>query len=225
MSEQSERLGPKRAEVLHHLRDISGPSSVAEVALAVDLHQNTTRFHLDALCDAGLAIRDIETRTTPGRPKVLYRAVRGHEVNRYQELATTMVRHFAAAAPGDRGELARIAGDAWGTELRNDMADAPEPLGPLGRVVDALSELGYQPTLALEPEPILELVPCPYAEAAAADPEVVCQLHLGLIRGLLGPDQPWTATEIRPYVASDRCLVLLAGPQAKATPPEPDVHA
>ena len=35
---------------------------------------------------------------------------------------------------------------------------------------------------------------------ADEDPEVVCRLHLGLVRGLLGPDQPWTVTGIEPCI-------------------------
>ncbi len=35
-------------------------------------------------------------------------------------------------------------------------------------------------------------------------------LHLGLVRGLLGPDQPWTATGIQPWVTPTTCRVRLA---------------
>ena len=78
MSEsRASRLGPTRAEVLHHLRTIGEPVPVSDVAVVIGLHQNTTRFHLDALTESGLVVREVEQRNQPGRPKVLYRAAPG----------------------------------------------------------------------------------------------------------------------------------------------------
>lgn len=217
MHRRQERLGPMRAEVLHQLRELAEPVPVGRVAAAVGLHPNTTRFHLDALADAGLVIREVEHRTQPGRPKVLYQAARGHRGNHYQELAAAMVRHFAAGL-ADRSERARAAGESWGQELRADLERTLPEQEPLDRLVGCMTELGYDPRLEAGPEPVLVLRPCPFLDLAGADPDVVCQLHLGLARGLLGPDQPWQVVSLQPWVMPDRCLLHLARSQAESGP-------
>lgn len=200
------RLGPTRAEVLHHLRAARRSVSAAEVAADLGVHPNTSRFHLEALTTGGLVIREAEQRRTPGRPKVLYRASRGPTPDRYQDLAEALVRHFAGPLR-ERAELAREAGRAWGEELR---AAAPPEDSPLQRLLGGMADLGYQPGVEAGDPPLVVLRPCPYHALAGEDPSVVCQLHLGLVRGLLGPDQPLEVTGIRPWVTADRCEVALA---------------
>lgn len=199
------RLGPTRAEVLHRLRTAGQPVPVSHVSEAVGLHPNSTRFHLDALIEAGLVTREAEQRTQPGRPKVLYEATEPHPADPYEALAQAMVTHFAGAEP-DRATKARAAGEAWGDELRSGQ---PSDAEPLERVVTCMSGLGYEPRLVTGAEPVIELTPCPYIALATKDPAVICQLHLGLVRGLLGPDQPWTVTSIHPWVKPDLCVMQL----------------
>ena len=67
-------LGRSRADVLDMLRAADGPLGVREVAQRMGLHPNTARFHLEALVEAGLAVRETEDRETPGRPRIGYRA-------------------------------------------------------------------------------------------------------------------------------------------------------
>jgi predicted ArsR family transcriptional regulator len=203
--DEAPRLGPTRAEVLHHLRTADGPVPVSEVSEALGLHPNTTRFHLDALIAARLVVREAEQRGRPGRPKVLYRAAHGHRANRYQDFAGVLVRHFAGAGE-DRAARAMAAGEMWGAELRARTGSDGEALP---RVVNSLDGLGYAPMLVTGEHTLLELHHCPYVELAADDPEVVCTLHLGLVRGLLGPDQPWTVTAIRPWATPTTCQVQL----------------
>ena len=56
------------------LRAADGPLGVREVAQRMGLHPNTARFHLEALVEAGLAVRETEDRERPGRPRIGYRA-------------------------------------------------------------------------------------------------------------------------------------------------------
>ena len=216
MPDQRVRLGPKRAEVLHHLRSAGTAVPVAEVASAVGLHANTTRFHLDALAASGLVIREPEQREHPGRPRVLYRAAHGHRRNHYQELAAAMVRHFAGALE-DRVDRARAAGQAWGAELRAGLERTQPGTETLGRLVDCMAELGYQPRLETGPEPVVVLRPCPFLDLTGVEAALVCQLHLGLARGVLGPGQPWQATSVEPWVTPERCLLHLTRLEPDAT--------
>ncbi|HET7724227.1 MAG TPA: helix-turn-helix domain-containing protein [Propionibacteriaceae bacterium] len=205
---RSVRLGPTRAQVLEHLRTLDVPVPLEEIASAVGIHQNTARFHLDALAGAGLVVRDTEHREVPGRPKVLFRAAGLTRDTSYQNLAQVMVRHFAARLP-DGPERALDAGTAWGQSLRAEL-DAENPdREPLERLVDGMASLGYEPELVGEPDPVLNLRPCPYGPLASEDPEIVCQMHLGLMRGVLGENQPWDVTAVEPWAQPTTCRVIL----------------
>jgi predicted ArsR family transcriptional regulator len=200
-------FGPSRAQVLEHLRSTGAAEPVTAIARAVGLHENTTRFHLDALIDIGLVCREAESRRQPGRPRVLYRAEPAPSKERYRDLAVAMVRHFAGALD-DRGLRAEKAGQAWGAEV---VAALPaEPVEPLPRLLGCLARLGFQPQLVSREPPSIELRPCPYFDLAAEDPGTVCQLHLGLIRGLLTETDPWEVASLEPYATPELCIVRLA---------------
>ncbi|MCA0294643.1 MAG: helix-turn-helix domain-containing protein [Actinobacteria bacterium] len=208
------RLGPTRTDVLHHLRVVGEPVPVAEVAEALGLHANTTRFHLDALTEAGLVVREAEERSRPGRPKILYSAAHGHRSHSYRDLAGAMVRHLSEAME-DWSERAVATGVSWGEGLRAERGALAADEDPLDGLVDSLDELGYAPELvpgsrfANDGETIVELRSCPYRELADADPEGVCKVHLGLVRGLLGDDADWNVLAIEPFVAPGTCVVRL----------------
>lgn len=206
-------FGPSRAEVLEHLRSTGAAEPVAVIAAAVGLHANTTRFHLDALTVAGMVHREAESRQQPGRPRVLYRADAAPNETHYQDLAAAMVRHFAGPMD-DRGSRAEQAGEAWGAEL---LAELPaEPAEALPRLLGGLARLGYQPELVAGPPPSIELRPCPYSELAGEDPDTVCRLHLGLLRGLMDHNGQWEVAALEPYVTPERCIVRLT-PRAAAS--------
>jgi predicted ArsR family transcriptional regulator len=57
--------GGSRAAILRMLRGEARPLDIREVAQRTGLHQNTARFHLEALVAAGLAARETEDRETP----------------------------------------------------------------------------------------------------------------------------------------------------------------
>jgi len=208
---RTRRLGPSRAEVLEHLRGFTAAQPVAAIAAAVGLHENTTRFHLDALIELGLVHREPESRAQPGRPRVLYRADPAPDQLHYRDLATVMVRYFAGPMV-DRGNRAESAGLAWGAEL---LAGLPEEqAAALPRMVGCLARMGYQPRLIDGPPTSITLRPCPYADLADEDPATVCRLHLGLVRGLLDKTDPWEVTDLEPFVTPELCVVRLAAKAA-----------
>ena len=67
-------LGGSRRRVLGALREARHALDVQDAAGRVALHPNTVRFHLDGLVEAGLAAREAEDRTRPGRPRTMYAA-------------------------------------------------------------------------------------------------------------------------------------------------------
>lgn len=179
---------------------------VAKLATELGLHVNTVRFHLDALTEAGLASRTTEQRGGPGRPTVIYQAVAGLGNNHYQDLATALVRHMVDSLD-DPSDEAHAAGRAWGEGLREQAREGAAT--PLEGLVAGMTTLGYQPEFEAEPAPQLAVVPCPFMDLSEDRPEVVCQLHLGLAEGLLGPDSGWEVTDILPFVTPSRCLLKL----------------
>lgn len=205
---RTERLGPMRAEVLHHLRLAGRPLPVAEIAAAVGLHPNTTRFHLDALAASDLVTRTVEQRDQPGRPKVLYASVMAHRVDHYQDLAAVMVRHVVGDLP-DRAERIEAAGRAWGEQLRAEH-DPTSSQPPIDRLVDVMADLGYEPDYVESPAPTVVVQPCPFLSLVGDDPDVICQLHLGLAHGLMGPDADWDVVGIEPFATPSTCLIHLA---------------
>ncbi len=202
------RLGPTRAQVLEHVRNLDVAVPLEEIAEAVGIHQNTARFHLEALAAAGLVVREPEHRLVPGRPRMLFRAALAIRDTSYQTLAQVMVRHLAARLP-DGPERALEAGMDWGDGIRAELVAGSPSQPPLDRLVDGMASLGYEPELVGDDQPVLNLRPCPYGPLAIDDPEIVCQMHLGLMRGVLGPDQPWEVTGVEPWALPTTCRVTL----------------
>ena len=116
--EDASPLGRSRADVLDMLRAADGPLGVREVAQRMGLHPNTARFHLEALVEAGLAVRETEDRETPGRPRIGYRAVADGPAGRrrYRLLAEMLTSLIAGTMP-EPGRAAEEAGREWGAYL------------------------------------------------------------------------------------------------------------
>jgi predicted ArsR family transcriptional regulator len=111
--------------VLQVLKTSTAPMSIAPIAEQLDVHPNTVRFHLDTLVDAGLVERVTPDRRGPGRPPLLYRAVRQMDRDgsrRYRLLAEILAMGFAADK--DRAAKARAAGRAWARRLGRPTATA-----------------------------------------------------------------------------------------------------
>lgn len=220
----SAALGESRGRVLDLLRGAGRSLGVKDVAERSGLHPNTARFHLDGLVDGGLAERETEDRSRPGRPRVVYRALAGTTAGgrrSYRLLAEMLTGLIADAVPDPRG-AAIAAGEAWGrylTErpvpsLRVDAEDA------LRRLVVVLTEAGFAPGPVDDPAtPVIPLLHCPFREIAQQHREVVCSLHLGVIRGVLAEVRaPLAVTEFEPFADATRCLAYLE-------PAEPAGHA
>ncbi|MFI1162806.1 helix-turn-helix transcriptional regulator [Streptomyces sp. NPDC020801] len=227
----SQPLGESRARVLEILRAAKEPVGVQDVATRADLHPNTARFHLDGLVDAQLATRDAEERDQPGRPRMVYRAVgtdAAGGLRSYRILAEMLTGLVIGRLP--QPEQAAIeTGETWGRYL----ADRPAPLEHIDaaegvrRVVKVLESVGFAPQAPvgggaadarLSP---IRVRHCPFREIAEQHREVVCSLHLGLMRGVLAEVRaPLTAERLEPFVEPSLCLAHLA-PAPQAAPSSP----
>jgi len=210
---------PSRARILAELAD-GAELDTRELAQRVGLHANTVRVHLNALAEAGLVAGQTLPPQGRGRPRVAYRATgtAGDEGGRrYQllaEILTGLVARFGADAAAQLEEI----GEAWGHYL----VDSPPPFAALpeeqavARLVDLLADVGFEPELARSERSTQILMrPCPFLELARSHQDVICPIHLGLMRGALAESGAATqATRLEPFVRPDLCVAHLAVPQA-----------
>jgi predicted ArsR family transcriptional regulator len=95
-----------------------------------------------------------------------------------------------------------------------------------GRVSRLFAEMGFAPELsATDTGRQLELHACPFRAVAREYPEVVCSIHVGLLRGSLARLGVRAEISLQPFVGPELCVAQLGlrrGPQGSATdPPRP----
>ncbi len=208
-------LGASRSRVLELLRAADAALGVAQLAERAGVHPNTARFHLDGLVTAGLAERQVEERTRPGRPRMVYRASR-HDVaagQRSYQLLATMLTGLVAGALPQPARTAVEAGREWGRYL----AERPAPFqrvdaaDGIRRLSDVLADAGFAPGAVSDAEhPVIPLRHCPFREIALQHGDVVCSLHLGLMQGVLAEVRaPVTTDRLEPFAEPSLCLAHL----------------
>lgn len=188
--------------------------SAQELAEAMGLHLTTVRFHLDQLVAAGLLTAEPARPVGAGRPRKLY-AVPGvpqeaptdPEALRAYAVLTDIVGRDTVTG-GDRGRLGspeqrrpallEASGRAWARDhvdrlasRVNDRSPATTPgawLGKIGAVLDLLVGWGHAPevrTAAGAREVDILMRDCPFLALAKDQPQTVCGVHRGLLRGAL----------------------------------------
>ena len=206
---------PSRARILAELAD-AGPLDVRELAERVSLHVNTVRVHLNALAEAGLVAAETQPPQGRGRPRLAYRrtAAAGDEGGRrYRLLAEILTALVARFGPGAAAQLEE-SGEAWGRYL----VESPPPFASLTdpeaveRLLGLLDEIGFEPELEAGRRGRRILMrPCPFLELARQHQDVVCPIHLGLMRGALAESGATTrVTKLVPFVQPDLCVAHLA---------------
>ncbi len=205
-----------RVRILEVLRSAGEALDAHAVASAVGLHVNTARAHLDMLADAGLTTRRPESRDRPGRPRIVYEAEAdpsSQDGEGYRFLAEILTSYLEGTV-ADPAAAAEAAGRAWGDHLverpRPFSQVAPaETLVQLQRLFD---RLGFAPDLGDEQDGELDLNlrRCPFLDLALDRREVVCGVHLGLLRGALSAlGAPYDARQLDPLVQPGLCVAHL----------------
>lgn len=222
--------GARRATLLAALEGATAPSTVAELAEATGLHPNTVRAHLEVLVREGRATRRTEQRAARGRPRELYEATGAPDpATAYASLALLLAEQLASAA-GDPAREGEQMGRRWAaSDGASGAAGAPGPpdttgpatapaAAPVGSadgvtaVLRVLRRAGFGPELSADGSQVL-LHSCPVRQVAHAQPDVVCQAHLGLIRATLeATGSGVVATAIAPFVTPELCVATLARP-------------
>jgi predicted ArsR family transcriptional regulator len=205
-------LSASRSAILDRLRD--QPEAITQAALvaATGLHPNTVREHLEGLVRRGLVHRFRAEPAGRGRPAWLYEAAAGPGSGEYAGLAAALAGAIARNSHNPR-EDATDAGTEWGRQLVRDRAAAvpgSTPVEARKRVVDLLDDLGFAPERDDADPAAYRLTRCPLLEAAYRHPEVVCGVHLGIVRGALeehGVDPE--GSELVPFAEPGACRLVV----------------
>lgn len=205
-------LGESRARVLAVLEAASSPIGVGQVAERVGLHSNTARFHLDALVASGMALRSMEERGAPGRPRALYTSSPGsaRAGRRNYGLLAEILTSYVAGRVDEPAKAAAEAGEAWGRYLAGPRApfQTVSAEAATRRMTEVLDDIGFVPeVVSTEHGRQVLLHHCPFRELAEDHQAVICSVHLGLMRGLLNElDAPLEAARLDPFVEPSLCV-------------------
>jgi Predicted transcriptional regulator len=224
-----------RVRLLDTLRASERPLTAMELASAGGLHVSTVRFHLEVLGEAGLVRSRPASTGTRGRPPLLYSPTSAGDLEPstgsdagYQLLATVLAANWGGTASG-RSKRAERAGRAAATahQIAPHRARGAVTALPMRESVAEVSgmfdELGFEPEVVPDGDGLqIRLHACPFRAVATAHPEVVCSLHLGLIRGVLAElGGSATATGLEPFVEPHLCVArIIATEQAPDRPRE-----
>lgn len=202
---------PTRRRLLELLRSDPTARDVHDLGTAMGLHPSTVRVHLETMRRAGLVRRQTRRRDGRGRPRTAYAAAEAEQERAgYQGLAAILAAGLADTAAG-RSARAEQIGEQWAGELSDAPSlDAAADDDVERHVTGLFERLGFAPELRdSEHGSEIALRACPFRSVARQHPEVVCAVHLGLLRGSLERLGAATAPRLLPFVEPELCLVQL----------------
>lgn len=172
---------PTRYRIFRYIADTAEPVGVAELTDYVKLNHNAVRQHLAVLKEADLVVEEIEVRSRPGRPRLLYRLNPEASGTWGTPGAYPWLARLLATAIR-RGQEPRQVGRQEGHRRAAELSGSDDGVALLE---SEMAGLGFRPTTRIRGNRVeFVLGRCPFAEVASTDPETVCQLHLGLAEGL-----------------------------------------
>ncbi len=173
---------PTRYKLFRYIADARRPVYITELEEFLAVNHNAVRQHLAILKDALLVLEESEKRYTPGRPRLTYSFNSEHlgawgTESPYKKVAmllTTVIKSGRSAHEVGRSEGVR-------------RAQRPSNHADLLQILDEeLRFEGFKPLHKPgELECDIELQNCPYKEVAILDPNTICQLHEGILEGLV----------------------------------------
>lgn len=225
---ENTRLGPKISEtrhiaslsferqvVLRALRASRSPIRVRDLVDELELHENTIREHLEGLVASAHAERVPLIPKGRGRPSFGYRSRTDFlaqiepQAREYASLALVLARKFAAFGTDTRS-IAISAGEDWAGEF---VYSKNEPIrskvAVRQRVREILESLGFSPKSNSKGN-LIDLQSCPLLAAAHLEPEIVCSVHLGLVRGLISQSgEDPERVELTQFAQPGSCRLIL----------------
>jgi predicted ArsR family transcriptional regulator len=190
------------------------PLSTADIAESLDLHPNTVRPHLERMREVGLLLVESDAKGGVGRPQHLYSIAAdapslGFEPPAFPTLARLLLRVAAAsgAAADDAADAGRDEGRHRAGSRRGETAAAC-----VAALDEELARLGFDPAVAADEDgATIAFTHCPFRELAETNPDIVCNLHRGLVEGFV--ERVGGAEVVAFHTLVDRvpCQVSVAG--------------
>lgn len=209
-------LSAPRRRVLQAALDLGGNQvTINQVAEHLGGHPNSARQHLDALAGLNLlTASDVQSDRPGRRPRGYTLTALGRQslgagrVDETRELADVFASYLVATGNGP--QQAQEIGRAWGAkradELPHDKAERP-----LDAIIEVLDILGFDPsTMHTEQGDAVILRTCPLLDMAHGSPEFICNIHRGLIDGVLRRIGAREGVELLPFSEPDGCRMHLA---------------
>ncbi|MPV35989.1 helix-turn-helix transcriptional regulator [Georgenia subflava] len=223
MSHNPDSLNAERARtasrlrVLAVLRDSPEGCHVQQAAERTGLHPNTVRFHLERLESDGLVSRHVRRSGEPGRPPLAYTAnpVPDAEHGRrdFGQLAEVLAQ-LVTRTSQDPAAAAVEAGRSWGLSRSEVSEEATDTADAIAELTATLVEVGFAPEVCADDgdgHPVILQRHCPFLEVAQAHQDVVCSVHLGLMRGVLeNLNAPLSAERLVPFASPAGCEAHLS---------------
>lgn len=205
---------PVRRRLYAYIASCDAPATRDDAAVAAGISRTLAAYHLDKLAEAGILSVSYSRpagRSGPGagRPAKRYTRTRDElsvsvPPRNYALLADLLV----AAMSGADAATVRAAVTAAARSTGRASASRHGLFG-------ALRDCGYEPTPT--PDGRIELRNCPFDRLAREHTELVCELNLHLIEGMLdGVDEPTRCAALAPR--NDRCCVVIGDAAQRGAP-------
>ena len=216
-----------RFAIYQELGRSPAPLSASDLAERLTLHPNTVRPHLDRMREAGLVEVEPIHRGTVGRPQLRYSLAPGAPGLGFDPPAHTLLAGLLAALAeqlGGDGLDASNLGRRWGTDSNSRRQSGR---GCLAALVAELDRLGFDPVesevggggAAVPPSfgrrVRVDFLHCPFRELAEAYPDLVCNLHRGIVEGVVAGGSragraPGMVEDFRTLIDRDPCNVTVS---------------
>lgn len=176
---QARALGdPTRHSIFRYLAEAGRRVDVAELAAHLDLNHTGIRQHLARLVAAGLVDEETAPASGRGRPRLMY------------GIAPAAESRWGVVGPSER--LAAVLAEALRTGTgpceagrRAARAATTPSADPVESLREAMARGGFDPVVLHRGGAVeIGLRRCPFPEAAAAEPEIVCAVHRGIAEGV-----------------------------------------
>ncbi|MCO5317948.1 MAG: helix-turn-helix domain-containing protein [Microthrixaceae bacterium] len=179
---QAKALGdPTRHGIFQYVAEAEKPVGVAELTGHFGLNHNAIRQHLAKLVEAKLLVESTARPQGRGRPRLQYvvdprTESRWGVTGPYERLSVLLAEMVRTGDSAD--EIGHRAG------LRHRFTETAAS-DPVEEFAGAMAQEGFAPALRVNGDSVeVRLEECPFVSAALTDPQTVCDLHLGLARGV-----------------------------------------
>lgn len=217
-------LTAARRRVLQGVLELGGRDiTISQAAKHLGGHPNSARQHLDALvAQKLLTAGDVESGKPGRRPRGYSITALGRQalgagrVDETRELAQVFASYLVTTGSGVKE--AREIGQAWG-DRRADELTEEQAERPLDAVIEVLDILGFDPeAVHTEEGDAVILRTCPLLEMAEHSQEFTCNIHRGLIDGVLRRIGAREGVELLPFSEPRGCRMHLTPPSTSAAP-------